>query len=42
VETFVSIVEKGCLKIEKIVSNGTKSHQGFCYNQAHDEFVLLL
>ena len=41
-ETFVSIVEKGCLKIKKIVSNGVKSPEGFWYNQAHDEFVLLL
>jgi len=41
-EVFESIVEKGCVRIERIVSNGDSSEQGFFYDQDEYEFVLLL
>ncbi len=41
-EVFENIVEKGCVRIERIVSNGDSSEEGFFYDQDEYEFVLLM
>ena len=41
-EVFEKIVEKGCVRIERIVSNGDSSEEGFFYDQDEYEFVLLM
>ena len=41
-EVIESIVEKGCIRIERIVSNGDCSSEEFFYDQNEYEFVLLM
>ena len=41
-EVIESIVNSSGIRIEKIVSSGQKSPDGFWYNQKENEFVLLL
>ncbi len=41
-EVFNLLLEKNNLKIERIVSSGQKSSEGFWYNQENDEWVILL
>jgi cupin 2 domain-containing protein len=41
-EWFQTLLEKGCVKIERIVSRGHCSPEDFWYDQDWDEWVLLL
>ena len=41
-EEFLSLHENGSMKIERIVSHGQASAKDFWYDQAGDEWVLLL
>lgn len=41
-EVFETIVEKNDFRIERIVSNGFSSPEGYWYNQNFDEIVFLL
>jgi cupin 2 domain-containing protein len=41
-EEFIKILREKNIRIERIVSNGQKSDEGFWYDQDENEFVLLL
>jgi len=41
-EEFKEILKNENLRIERIVSNGQKSNDGFWYEQKENEFVLIL
>jgi cupin 2 domain-containing protein len=41
-EWFETLAQRGPLRIERIVSHGQSSPEGFWYDQAEREFVLLL
>ncbi len=41
-EIVENIVKKGCVRIERIVSNGDSSEEGFFYDQDEYEFVMLV
>ena len=41
-EQFDVLIESGHVRIERIVSRGHASPEGFWYDQPHDEWVLLL
>jgi cupin 2 domain-containing protein len=41
-ERFFEIFKNETIKVEKIVSNGQKSHENFWYDQEKSEFILLL
>lgn len=41
-EAVTSLVSRGGLRIERIVSQGQASPEGFWYDQAEHEFVLLM
>ncbi len=41
-EIFQTLLERSGLKIERIISNGQASPQGFWYDSPQDEWVLLL
>lgn len=41
-EEFIDILKSENVRIERIVSNGQKSEEGFWYDQDENEFVLLL
>jgi cupin 2 domain-containing protein len=41
-EIFSTLLERPGLKIERIESRGCASPEGFWYEQAHEEWVLLL
>ena len=41
-EEFIDILKSENVRIERIVSNGQKSKDGFWYEQDENEFVLLL
>lgn len=41
-ELFQTLIEAGNVRIERIVSHGHKSPDGFWYDQSADEWVLLL
>ena len=41
-ERFEALLERPGLKIERIVSNGQASPEGFWYDSAQDEWVLLV
>ena len=41
-EALEELVARGSVRIERIVSYGQASPQGFWYDQAEDEFVVLL
>ncbi len=41
-EVFDSLLEKNNIKIERIVSSGQHSTEGFWYDQEKDEWVILL
>jgi len=42
VEVFETLLDKNNFRIEKIISNGQSSPDGFWYDQDTDEWVLLL
>lgn len=42
VETYETLLEGGSVRIERIVSFGHASQEGFWYDQAEDEWVVLL
>ena len=42
VEEFAALVEGGGVRIERIVSTGQRSPEGFWYNQDQDEWVVVL
>jgi len=41
-ETYETLLESGSVRIERIVSFGHASQEGFWYDQAEDEWVVLL
>lgn len=41
-ETFETLVERGAVRIERIVSHSASSPEGFWYDQEEDEWVLVL
>jgi cupin 2 domain-containing protein len=41
-EGFVTLLEASALKIERIVSRGHASPEGFWYDQSEDEWVMVL
>ncbi|MFO7838301.1 MAG: cupin domain-containing protein [Desulfosalsimonadaceae bacterium] len=41
-EIFDTLCETGNVKIERIVSRGHSSQEDFWYDQAHNEFVLIV
>ena len=41
-EEFVTLLENSALKIERIVSHSHASPEGFWYDQAEDEWVIVL
>jgi len=41
-EVFEDIINSDAVKIERIVSNGHSSPQGFWYDQAQNEWVMVL
>ncbi len=41
-EELTDLLSRPGLRIERIVSTGQASPPGFCYDQAHDEWVILL
>ncbi|RMG39190.1 MAG: cupin domain-containing protein [Planctomycetota bacterium] len=41
-ELFQTLVERGGVRVERIVSTGQVSPEGGCYDQAWDEWVVLL
>lgn len=41
-ETYETLLEGGSVRIERIVSFGHASQEGFWYDQAEDEWVVLL
>jgi len=41
-EVVASLVERGSVRIERIVSQGQASPEGYWYDQAEHEFVLLV
>lgn len=41
-EEFLKIVEKPNIKIERIVSSGQSTPEGFWYNQKQHEFVIII
>ena len=41
-ETFVTLFENSAAKIERIVSHSHSSPEGFWYDQADDEWVIVL
>lgn len=41
-EEFVTLFENRAVKIERIVSHGCQSPEGFWYDQAQDEWVIVL
>lgn len=41
-ESFVTLFENGAVKIERIVSHSHSSPAGFWYDQADDEWVIVL
>ena len=41
-EHFLTLLETGYLRVERIVSNAQSSPEGFWYDQPEDEWVLLL
>ena len=41
-EEFVTLFENSALKIERIVSHSHASPEGFWYDQAEDEWVIIL
>ena len=41
-ETYETLIEGGSVRIERIVSFGHASQEGFWYDQAEDEWVVLL
>lgn len=41
-EEVIEILKKKNIRIERIVSNGQRSEDGFWYDQEENEFVLLL
>lgn len=41
-EIFNSLLEKNKIKIERIISSGQSSPEGFWYDQEKDEWVILL
>jgi cupin 2 domain-containing protein len=40
-ETIETLVNSGAVRIERIISNGSPSPDGFWYDQADDEWVFL-
>lgn len=41
-EEFLTLVQTDSVRVERIVSNGHPSPEGFWYDQTEDEWVLLL
>ena len=41
-EQFLTLCDNSALKIERIVSHGHRSPEGFWYDQAEDEWVMVL
>lgn len=41
-ELFTTLLDAGSVRIERIVSNGQSSPEGFWYDQEQDEWVIVL